>query len=90
MRIEETPEVVRILQLAEESSELSHASMKLARIQMGYSPTPVSEHEAQIRLKEEVADILVCLDALGISVNDPVIRSMRRKKWWRWQERLNE
>ena len=90
MKIEETPEVVRLIQLAEESVELAHAALKLARIQMDFSPTPVSEHEARMRLKEEIADVMVCETALGINQNDPFIQRLRRKKWWRWQERLNE
>lgn len=53
MKIEETPEVVRLMQLAEESVELAHAALKLARIQMGYSPTPMTEHEARVQLREE-------------------------------------
>lgn len=90
MKIEETPEVVRLMQLAEESVELAHAALKLARIQMGYSPTPMTEHEARVQLREEVADVMVCETALGFNQNDPIIQSMRRKKWWRWQERLDE
>lgn len=90
MKIEETPEATRLVQLAEEASELAHAALKLARILMDVSPTPVSEQDARRNLREEVADVIVCEKALGISESDPDIASMRRKKLWRWQQRLDE
>ena len=90
MRIEETPEATRLMQLAEEATELAHAALKLSRILIGDSPTPVTEHEARLRLREEVADVIVCERALGIRENDPDIERQRRRKWWRWQERLDQ
>ena len=44
--------------LAEESSELSHAALKLARKYRGENPTPKSEMECIDSLTEETADVL--------------------------------
>lgn len=48
--------------LAEETSELSHAALKLARIVRGENPTPVKESEAVTHLAEEMADVGIMLE----------------------------
>ena len=81
------PELLAML--AEEAAELGHASLKLRRAICGENPTPVSEEEAQRKLLEEVADVLLILeDFLDIDPLDIEIDNIRAKKLERWYERL--
>lgn len=64
-------EVIRTLgepalleQLAEECSELAQAALKLARLERGENPTPKTEEECIAALKEEMADVGLCIDAI--------------------------
>ena len=52
-------------QLAEESVELAHAALKLARKLRGESPTPVDEESLTRNLMEEIADVDVMLSELA-------------------------
>ena len=52
-------------QLAEEATELAKAALKLARVQRGNNPTPVTKEQALENLQEEISDVHVCC-----SVND--------------------
>jgi len=83
---QELPLEDRLIQLAEEASELSQASCKLLRALHGQ--TPVTEVEAKAHLLEEIADVFVSIFAL-----DPdlvAVEAIARKKSKRWEERLNE
>lgn len=51
-----------LCQLAEEAAELSQAALKLRRAIDGQNPTPKTYDECKVRLCEEVADVLVCLE----------------------------
>ena len=85
-----TPEL--LTQLAEECSELAQAALKLRRSITGINPTPMVEEVARSALIEEIADLFVCLDALGIQTDeyeDLVIR-IWDEKMARWAKRLEE
>ena len=81
-----------LCQLAEESNEMGKAALKLRRARTGVNPTPVTEEEAMEKLLEEIADVSLCLEALGVS--DPIallrITQIKNKKILRWIKRLEE
>lgn len=85
MRVKDLPEETRLIQLAEEASELSQAAIKLVRALHGDTPLP--EDVARACLLEEIADVNVCLVAL-----DPdqfAVEAIMRQKACRWERRLN-
>lgn len=83
-------EPARLEQLAEECAELGHAALKLARILRGESPTPVVEAQARENLVEEIADVLVTVDAV---TDTRMLRDIGEKcteKKERWEQRLRQ
>lgn len=72
--------------LAEEASEVAHAALKVARIMRGENPTPLKIPQAMSRLKQEVCDLFVVCDVLGISGDYDYMFS----KIQRWLSRLEE
>ena len=85
MRVRDLPEETKLIQLAEEASELAQAALKLIRARRG--DTPVSEHQAVRNLFEEIADVNVCLVAID---PDPyTIEAIMRDKACRWERRIN-
>lgn len=70
--------------LAEESVELAKAALKLARIERGENPTPVSSTEALKSLNEEFADVINAARILNLSADEETIRY----KYNRAEERL--
>lgn len=52
-----------LCQLAEEAAELSQAALKLRRAISQHNPTPMTADEAEKNLREEIADVWVCLNA---------------------------
>ena len=54
-------EAAALEQLAEESTELAKASLKLARIVRAENPTPVDYDTAFRSLLEELGDVRVCV-----------------------------
>lgn len=92
---EALPQGELLAQLAEECSELTQAALKLRRVVTpGASPTPVDQEEAQYEFEEEIADVLVCLRALGmlenviLPANAAFIRQWMEAKAKRWARRL--
>ena len=79
-----------LCQLAEECAELIHAVAKLRRARNGKNPTPVTEEEARAALLEEIADVSLCLTALGVDsgLNRMKIQEIVDRKTRRWAERL--
>ena len=73
-------------QLAEESSELSHAALKMARVLRGENPTPVDYETAKRAVIEEYSDVNVAALALLIF---PDTLTMQRKSE-RWIDRIME
>lgn len=88
MKPEELPVRTKLIQLAEEASELSQASLKFVRSLEG--DTPVPESEARAHLLEEIADVFVCTFALIGQADMMAVEAIARRKSKRWEERLNE
>ena len=86
MTVKDLPIETKLIQLAEEASELSQAALKLVRAKHG--STPMTEQEARQNLLEEIADVNVCLVAL-----DPdqyTVEAIMRQKTCRWERRIND
>lgn len=66
MLIEKIGYPAMLEQTAEESVELAHALLKLARKTRDENPTPVTTEHILDNLYEEVADVLVCLEELEL------------------------
>lgn len=78
-------------QLAEEATELAHAALKYRRAITGTSPTPVTKEEALERLREEIADVDLCLVVAGDiceAADDEIFRMEKKRD--RWIKRLEE
>ena len=74
--------------LARAASKLAHSSLKLRRTLSHENPTPVTTEAAMLKVQEEVADLLLCLDILGIDVTDANIDLIQEAKITRWIQRL--
>ena len=77
--------------LAEEAAELSQAALKMIRAyRMGgaVNPTPVTAKEALENLFEELADVELAVETLGLYVNRGRIEEIKEEKRSRWIERL--
>lgn len=74
-------------QLVEEAAELSQAALKLIRAE-GLSGNPTNRNAliAHEQLNDEVADVLMMVDALKI----PVLESYTNDKWQRWADRIRK
>lgn len=73
-------------QLAEEAAELSKAALKLIRASgMNKNATPVTREQAAENVLEELRDVLIAAEALGIWLGD---HKMDSYKWQRWAERV--
>lgn len=77
-------------QLAEEAAEaaeLSQAALKLIRAEkLSDNPTPANVSIASEQLIEELADVLVVADAIGV----PILESCDNSKWHRWAARIKK
>ena len=74
-------------QLAEEAAELSQAALKLIRAEkLSDNPTTTHVSIASEQLIEELADVLVAADAVGI----PILESCDNSKWRRWAVRIRK
>jgi NTP pyrophosphatase (non-canonical NTP hydrolase) len=85
------PESAILEQLAEEASELAHASLKLARILRGENPTPKAPKLAEEELREEIADVMVCLEVIGNTKYKRLVtdtEKIQAEKIARWESRL--
>ena len=76
--------------LAEESSELSHAALKLRRVYEGTNPTPVRRQAAYEAVLEEIADLSNVLVVLGYDRPTTLlqIQQTMNRKLERWLQRL--
>ena len=79
-------------QLAEESAELTQATLKMVRVM--HDETPVRWQEAQEHLLEEIADVRIMTDMLADHVLTPEARlkieAIRAQKEKRMRERMLE
>ena len=91
---EHTPVDELLCQLAEECTELAHAGLKYRRALTGDNPTPITEEQARENLLEEIADVSLCLKALGMDHIDREfcldIAKATNAKARRWAERIKE
>ena len=71
-------------QLAEECCELAQAALKQSRYIRQLNPTEMEQVDIVTNVNEEVSDVLLCLDVLGLS---PDIRLMTAKLE-RWDKRV--
>lgn len=79
----------QLAQLAEESVELAHAALKARRaLGVAGNPTPVRLSEALGSLREEIADVQLCLRVLGYDPADPDCKKIMSAKLTRWATRL--
>ena len=87
MTIKEILDKTELLaQLAEESAELSQAALKLRRAIMGINPTPKSVAQCEGALDEEIADVQLCLEELGLCAGfhlelQNAFMAEKRKRW---------
>ena len=81
-----------LLQLAEECAELGKAALKLRRIYDGSNPTPIKHHEAYNNLIEEIADVTLCVEVLGLNTPEALktVGEIWGSKLDRWKQRLME
>lgn len=85
---ERLPQEELLAQLAEEAMELAHAALKLRRVYDGTNPTPVKRSEAFANLKEEIADVKLVIDVLGLSKHMSEYSKIYNEKLERWVQRL--
>lgn len=86
--VSDLPDRDLLEQLAEESTELSQAALKLIRAHgMSQNPTPISEDEAMNSLIEEANDVLIILVILGLA-DQSTVHDWR--KLARWAERIQK
>ena len=82
----------RLEVLAEEAAELSQAALKMIRAyKMGgaVNPTPVTPNEALENLFEEIADVELAVEALGLYyMSRRRIGEIKEEKRSRWVKRL--
>lgn len=82
----------RLETLAEEAAELSQAALKMIRAyKMGgaVNPTPVTPNEALENLFEEIADVELAVEALGLYyMSRRRIGEIKEEKRSRWVKRL--
>lgn len=79
-----------LCQLAEESSELAQAALKMRRVIDKTNPTPKTKEECEKALIEEIADVDIILKYLGY-LDDGVymkIYEIEKAKEERWNNRL--
>ena len=86
------PTAELMAQLAEEASELSQAALKLRRCYDKTNPARAPKEDAMKALHEEVADVLLSLEALGMgdAAHLKIYGEIMERKVHRWAESLEE
>ena len=87
MKPQDLPLETKLIQLAEEASELAQACLKLVRVMDGDSPAP--EQAVRDNLIEEMADVSVCMTALQDIAPLSQVGEIITQKAQRWEDRLN-
>lgn len=88
--IEEIGDAAMLEMLAEESTELAHAALKLARVHGGENPTPKTFMQCIDALTEEIADVQLVIDQLNNMVDQNRIKAIYDQKMIRWTIRMNK
>ena len=78
-----------LCQLAEESSELAQAALKLRRCYDTINPTPTPKEDALKNLFEEIADVWLVLKVLGLDEQIDKYQETMARKTDRWAKRLD-
>lgn len=73
-------------QMAEECVELAKAALKMARIERGENPTPVTATEMHDAIIEEYTDIVNCANELGIHSSPSIAMYKMERFKIRWKE----
>jgi NTP pyrophosphatase (non-canonical NTP hydrolase) len=77
-------------QLAEEAAEVSQAALKLIRtMPNSENPTPVTFNQACEDLTQELFDVVIAADILGLTLSTEAIKD-DHPKIVRWAERLRQ
>ena len=87
MKPQDLPIKTKLIQLSEEASELSQASLKLVRAMDGDTPVPVMD--AKLHLLEEIADVTLCSKMLTSKADDRIVKGIMLQKETRWEIRLD-
>ena len=76
--------------MAEECAELSKAALKLRRVYNGDNPTPVRRPDAFDNVIEEIADVYLSIEVLGLNHPNHLNKICRimESKIHRWEQRL--
>lgn len=90
--VEEIGEPALLELIAEESAELAHAALKLARIERGENPTPKHPEIAKAEFMEELGDLVLILCELKhVSwVDDDIVGTWMENKKKRMETRIME
>lgn len=84
------PEI--LAQIAEECNELGHAALNLRRTITTGNPTPVTFQCALDMFKEEIADLLLCLEVIDMGMrilpDEAEVKRRKTAKAKRWVQRL--
>ena len=73
-------------QMAEECVELAKAALKMARIERGENPTPVTASEMHDAIIEEYTDIVNCANELKIHSSPTIAKYKMERFKTRWEE----
>lgn len=86
--VERIGEPAMLEQLAEECTELGKAALKMARIERGENPTPVTCFKAACAIIEEYTDVVQCARELGVKVDEAQIwdKELRFEERWKKKE----
>lgn len=79
-------ELSRLEQLGEECAELAAAIFKYLRKFSGDNPTPKTEQEILDNIKEEITDVMLCVDMVGYLYSPEIYR----QKLDRWYNRMKK
>lgn len=75
--------------LAEALAELQQATFTLMRAkELNNNFTPVTVSKATETFNEKLVDFFICMDVLGVDVNDIINIAVRSTKWSRWARKL--
>lgn len=75
-----TSEAARYELLAEEAAELAQAASKCARILRGEVPTPKSLEGAKSHVVQELTDVMVVSDVIGVSTSKNIY-AWKLQRW---------
>ena len=84
------PTAELMAQLAEEAAELAKAALKMRRCYDKTNPSRTPKEQAFKNLQEEIADVLLCLHALGLDTDQccGIYDEISNRKVKRWAESL--